>query len=166
VASQGHQSLALSQSGIRRSNVSFQDANLLEVDLREARFIGESSFKGADLSNAHLEAVDLYSIGQGALDGAFLATAHLDRTRIRRDQLGAQVGEEVAATQNLSSEQESTTSDARQVGVRNKPWVTFRDAQEAYLNLKNNFNSIGRYADASWAYRKERAMERKALGQT
>jgi hypothetical protein len=47
-----------------------------------------------------------------------------------------------------------------------KPWIGYRNAREAYLNLKNNFNSIGRYSDASWAHRKERSMERRALGQT
>lgn len=36
-------------------------------------------------------------------------------------------------------------------------------AREAYLLLKNNFNSIGRYQDAAWAYVKERQMEKMAL---
>ena len=33
-------------------------------------------------------------------------------------------------------------------------------AKEAYLLLKNNFNQIGRYDDASWAYVKEQQMEK------
>jgi hypothetical protein len=39
------------------------------------------------------------------------------------------------------------------------------EAKEAYLALKNNWAQAGRYDDASWAYRKERRMEKatKAL---
>ncbi len=36
----------------------------------------------------------------------------------------------------------------------------FSKAQEIYLLLKNNFHSIGQYKDESWAFTKERDMER------
>ena len=38
----------------------------------------------------------------------------------------------------------------------------FSEAQEVFLLLKNNFHSIGRYNDESWAYKKEKDMERKS----
>lgn len=38
----------------------------------------------------------------------------------------------------------------------------FSKAREIYLLLKNNFHSIGRYNDESWAFRKEKEMERKS----
>jgi len=38
----------------------------------------------------------------------------------------------------------------------------FYEAQEIYLLLKNNFHSIGRYKDESWAFKKEKDMERKS----
>jgi len=38
----------------------------------------------------------------------------------------------------------------------------FSKAEEIYLLFKNNFHSIGRYDDESWAYKKERDMERKS----
>jgi len=38
----------------------------------------------------------------------------------------------------------------------------FSEAKEIYLLLKNNFHSIGRYEDESWAFRKEKDMERKS----
>ena len=38
----------------------------------------------------------------------------------------------------------------------------FSEAQEIYLLLKNNFHSIGRYNDESWAFKKEKDMERKS----
>jgi uncharacterized protein YjbI with pentapeptide repeats len=37
----------------------------------------------------------------------------------------------------------------------------FYEAQEIFLLLKNNFHSIGRYNDESWAFKKEKDMERK-----
>ena len=37
----------------------------------------------------------------------------------------------------------------------------FSEAQQVYLLLKNNFHSIGRYEDESWAFKKEKDMERK-----
>jgi uncharacterized protein YjbI with pentapeptide repeats len=36
----------------------------------------------------------------------------------------------------------------------------FSEAQEIYLVLKNNFHTIGQYEDESWAYKKEKDMER------
>ena len=38
----------------------------------------------------------------------------------------------------------------------------FEQAKEVYLLLKNNFHSIGRYEDESWALKKEKDMERKS----
>ncbi|QPM68211.1 potassium channel family protein [Atribacter laminatus] len=37
----------------------------------------------------------------------------------------------------------------------------YGEARETYLLLKNNFHSIGRYEDESWAFKKEKDMERK-----
>ena len=36
-------------------------------------------------------------------------------------------------------------------------------AKEIYLLIKNNFHSIGQYKDESWAFEKEKEMERKSL---
>ncbi|HUS49212.1 MAG TPA: potassium channel family protein, partial [Candidatus Paceibacterota bacterium] len=38
---------------------------------------------------------------------------------------------------------------------------TFSEAKEIYLLLKNNFHSVGKYKDESWAFKKEKDMERK-----
>ncbi len=38
----------------------------------------------------------------------------------------------------------------------------FSKAKEIYLLLKNNFHSIGQYDDESWAFKKEKDMERKS----
>ncbi len=38
----------------------------------------------------------------------------------------------------------------------------FSQAREIYLLLKNNFRTLGRYSDESWAFKKEKDMERKS----
>jgi len=38
---------------------------------------------------------------------------------------------------------------------------SYDKAKDIYISLKNNFHSIGRYDDESWAFKKEKEMERK-----
>jgi hypothetical protein len=70
--------------------------------------------------------------GAKTLKGAYFYNAFLDDTRLKREQLGREIGEELGGVYDL--------------------------AREAYLALKNNFAEIGRYRDESWAYVKERQM--------
>ena len=69
-----------------------------------------------------------------SLAGAYFYEAWLDQTRMTKEQLRGCIGEEL---------------DKK-----------YYEAKEAYLLLKNNINQIGRYDDASWAYVKERQMEK------
>ena len=39
----------------------------------------------------------------------------------------------------------------------------FSEAKEIYLLLKNDFHTLGRYDEESWAFRKEKGMERKSF---
>jgi uncharacterized protein YjbI with pentapeptide repeats len=112
------------------------NTHLERANLRQARLLGGihagAHLEGADLYMAHLEKADL-SLAT-SLAGAHFYGTWLDQTRITKEQLGGSIGEEV---------------DKR-----------YYEAKEAYLLLKNNFNQIGRYDDASWAYVKERQMEK------
>jgi len=107
-------------------------AVLIRAHLEGADLIG-AHLEGAVLIGAHLEKVDLYDVA--TLTGAYFEGAFLEQTRLKKEHLGEQIGEE---------------ADKNHYG-----------AKEAYLLLKNNFNQIGRYDDASWAYIKERQMEKK-----
>jgi uncharacterized protein YjbI with pentapeptide repeats len=131
--------------GAHLENALVQGAELEKADL------GFAHLQNADLLGAHLENADL---GRAHLEkanlqdadlekGAFWYGCHLERTRVRRESLGQAVGEEMAA-------HKEKTADA------------YHRAKEAYLLLKNNFNQIGRYEDASWAYVKEQQMEKMA----
>jgi uncharacterized protein YjbI with pentapeptide repeats len=111
-------------------------ANLAEADLRMAHMhrvdLADADLTSANLSNVSLHEVDL-SVAR-ALTGAFLRGASLTDTTVLRDQLRSGVGEEQDRD--------------------------FQGAHEAYLALKNAFESAGRYDDAGWAYIKERTMEK------
>lgn len=137
-----------------------QNADLYEADLEEAHLFS-ADLRGADLLWAHLESALLVRADlrkadltlaylQGAdlryahMRGALCYGAHLDRTRLRREQVAPATGDELAAKGHADCQGD------------------FHQAKEAYLALKTNFESIGRYDDAGWAYVKEQQMQ-KAL---
>jgi len=123
---------------------SLPEAKLQKADLRCAKLKGAylkganlqaakldfANLHGANLRYSHLEKVDFF--GAESLEGAYFYNAFLDNTRMRREQLGGAIGEELEGDYDI--------------------------AKEAYLALKNNFAEIGRYRDESWAYVKERQM--------
>jgi uncharacterized protein YjbI with pentapeptide repeats len=113
-----------------------KEASLRGAELEEAILMG-ANLEGADLRGAKLARVDLQDTW--SIKGIFLHRALLDHTQLTKEQLGEAIGEE----------------------LENK-WI---EAKEAYLALKNNFEQIGRYNDASWAYRRERRMEKRASWQ-
>jgi len=108
-----------------------QDASLERADLRGVGLM-VANLQGARLQQANLQEVDLLDAGN--LKRLYLFRAKLERTRLTSDQLGDAIGEETSRR--------------------------YREAKEAYLGLKNNFETIGRYKDATWAYVKERKMEK------
>jgi len=136
---QGADLLCANLQGARLSHANLQRANLMGAELQGADLVYanlqgadplEANFQGANLIYSHVEKLDLFAAK--SLEGAYFYNAFLDDTRMRRDQLGEEIGEE---------------KDER-----------YGRAKEAYLALKNNFAEIGRYRDESWAYVKERQM--------
>jgi len=107
------------------------EANLFAANLQGA-FVSDTSFQNADLCRANLTGVNLDEAY--SIEGVRLYKAILYDTSLKRDQLGKEIAEE-----------------------REK---LYYQAQETYLALKNNFRQIGRDDDASWAYVKQRQMEK------
>jgi uncharacterized protein YjbI with pentapeptide repeats len=136
-----------------------QGACLIGTELQEA-VLGGAQLQGADLYGAQLRGAKLWSAqlqrvdmyGVESLDGAHWGPAFLEYTRINRRHLGRSIGDEDEAYRLKSAGPEDKESKAG----------AYRRASEAYLLLKNNFNQIGRYEDASWAYVKEQQMEKMA----
>lgn len=127
-----------------------QGADLMDAQLQGAALSGamlhdthffHAHLQRADLTFARLQGVDMDYVA--SLDGARWHGVYLDRTRMRRKSLGEAIGDELEAHDKLTAE-------------------AYECAKESYLALKNNFNQIGRYEDASWAYVKEQQMEKMA----
>jgi uncharacterized protein YjbI with pentapeptide repeats len=114
-------------------NASLQGTSLLYTKLRGAN-LGHANLQSADLRFADLREVDLLDIEEGGLLGVKLYRAKLDHTLLKREQLGPAIGDEQAGE--------------------------YREARDAYLALKQNFEDLGDYEAASWAYIKERKMEK------
>lgn len=123
------------------SGAQVQGANLSGAQLQGA-YLWRAQLQGTDLSHAQLQGVNMYGID--TLDGASWYAALLDHTRIRRESLGKAIGDEIEADGEKTA-------------------AAYHSAKETYLLLKNNFNQIGRYEDASWAYVKEQQMEKMAF---
>lgn len=124
-------------SAANLEGASLQAAKLREADLEGAKPEG-ISLRFADLEGAKLRFADLSRVDLRdtmSIKGMYPHRAKLDHNQITRDQLGAALGDEL-----------------------DREWA---EAKEAYVALKNNFKQIGRYDDASWAYRKERRMEKR-----
>jgi hypothetical protein len=118
------------------SNANLTAAKLSKATLYEAD-LTKAEFYGADLCNARFTGaiLDQTRFLDADLQGAFFFRARLSNTEMSAHQLGGSIGEE-----------------------RAKKYV---HAAEAYSRLKSNFESIGRYGDAGWAYCKERRMRKR-----
>jgi hypothetical protein len=119
--------------GADLASADFRGATLFHADLSEAN-IGGVDLSGSDLRKARLSQVDLRDAK--SLEGIQLHQARFDRTRLNRDQLGIVIGDE-------------------------PPKGSYAQARGAYLALKHNFEDLGDYEAANWAYRKERRMEKR-----
>jgi len=112
-------------------NSNLQGASLQSADLQNARLDG-ADLQSANFQGAKLQGVDLSEVRN--LSNVYLSRAWLVRTRMRRKDLGNVIGEELDHD--------------------------YANAKDGYLILKQNFDDLGDYDAASWAYRKERRMEK------
>ncbi len=123
------------------SGASLEEADLRKADLSRARLRG-ADLRGALLAGAKLDGADLSdaslpraNLSTCDLRHVRLAGAWLESTRMRVDQLGGALGEEVAGD--------------------------FDAARQGYLNLEKNFRDLGVPDSASWAYRRARRMGKR-----
>jgi uncharacterized protein YjbI with pentapeptide repeats len=129
----------LQHSGAREANLEgawLHGAKMQHADLQGATLRG-ATLHHTDLGGADLTAVDLRGVNLAVMNdlaGIWVFRAQLEKTNLTKEQLGGSIGEE-----------------------RGRRYFS---AKEAYLALKSNFESIGRYDDASWAYVRERKMEK------
>ena len=124
--------------GVDAGHADFEGADLTKADLADAELtranIREVNLDGVVLRGANCQGLNFLQVR--SLRAVYFALCRLNGALITRECVASGIGEE-----------------------RDKDW---QRAKEAYLVLKNNFNSIGRYDDASWAYVKEQQMEKMA----
>lgn len=136
----------LYRSVLREARLSFanlEGASLTEVDLRKAdlsvanlqsALVVGADLQGASLYRADLREADLRDLAEGGLLEVRLYRSRLGQTELQRGLLGSSVLEERQGK--------------------------YREAQEVYWSLKQNFESLGDYEAAGWSYIKERQMEK------
>ena len=148
------QEIDLESADLRGANLhkaNLQGAHLWSVKLEEAE-LGLANLQRADLAGANLRGITFVRTnleravlqfanltradltGAENCEGIHLFEAILARTDLKAHQLGSALGEELEGK--------------------------YDQAMETYLALKRNFAEIGRYQDESWAYVKERKMEK------
>jgi uncharacterized protein YjbI with pentapeptide repeats len=134
----------LREANFQDADLSFanlRDTNLVQSNLKGAN-LAQSNLTGASLVNADLQDADLRGATLrdvnisviGNISNIYISGAWLDRNRMRHEQFDNAIGEEL--DQNYIA------------------------ARAGYLMLKQNFYDLGDYDGASWAYRKERRMEK------
>jgi uncharacterized protein YjbI with pentapeptide repeats len=137
--------------GTRLWKAQLQEADFWRADLQRTNFY-EANLRKANFRNARFHEVDLSNcadLAQVYLEGAFF-----NHTRMRFTQLNGAVGEEfLARLKHYKAELPFTYENASHAQL-----YTF--AKHAYVALKQNFYDLGDYEAASWAYRKERLMEK------
>ncbi|HZO76208.1 MAG TPA: pentapeptide repeat-containing protein [Ktedonobacteraceae bacterium] len=115
-----------------------EESYFVEADFQKAD-LQKGSLLGCDLRDANLIAADLErtDLRQAILKGCKLLLTNFDRTKLSRRSLSGFFYEEAQ-------------------GQLMNTW-------EIYDTLKANFDGIGRYGDARWAYIQERRYKRKTF---
>ncbi len=106
------------------------------VDFRATAYILPKFIKKeVSFVHANLDNISLTPLNLGKNAWVFFTGARLRNTNIRREDVEGHIRQE-----------------------KNEHYT---EARDVYMLLKNNFHTIGRYDDESWAFKKEKDVERK-----
>lgn len=158
------------RSNLQRANfgrANLEGAHFYHSDLTEASFWAANP-RGADFRKAILSRADFYGtvledcrFTDARLEGANLLSADLQGATLSAESLGPRLLQESAPDYRGYYESWYVSSIVREKYATRHLKIRYKEASEIYLSLKNAFLNLGRYDDASWAYFKERQMERK-----
>lgn len=139
----------------------FYQANLSEASLWVANAEG-ADFRKANLSKANLYATILKDcrLMDSVLEGANLSSADLSGATLSAESIGQEILQENLAEYRRYYARWYTSPQVKHLYEKYRLERRYKAATEIYLSLKNAFMGAGRYEDASWAYIKEREMER------
>jgi uncharacterized protein YjbI with pentapeptide repeats len=160
----------LERSNLQRANfgrVSMKGASFFQSDLTEAT-LWVANAEGSTFSKANLSRANLYGtvlrdckLVQARLEGANLDRADLTGIHLSMESIGSELLQENQAEYRQYYARWYVSPKVRELFEDHGLQTRYIAAVEVYLGLKNAFMSSGRYKDASWAYIKERQMERK-----
>jgi len=158
-----------------RSNL--QKANFGRVSMKGARFyradLTESSLwntkaEGADFGKVNFSRADLLgavfkdcNLTGSILEGANLESVNLSGVSLSAESIGTEILQENLAEYRDYYSRWYIDPKVRESFEKESLNSRYKSAIEIYLQLKNAFMNSGRYGDASWAYIKERQIERK-----
>lgn len=127
------------QGGVYFWEAEFHEgANFRRAEFRARASISPKFIKREVLFvGANLENTSLISLNLDKNAGIDFGGARLRSTEIRREDIEGHIVQEYEEN--------------------------FSEAKEIYLYLKNNFHTLGRYDDESWAFTKEKELERKSF---
>ena len=125
-----------------------------DADFRIKYFVEDLNFlKVSLLSGKKLYLKSENNEGNVSFERAYLENTHLD-IKLNKGKL---IDFTDALLRNTKVKKDQIENNIFQEKKKEFP-----QAQQVYLLLKNNFHSIGRYNEESWAFKKERDMERKS----
>lgn len=165
----------LSNAFLERAN--FQEASCWRTDMSGSS-LWSADLRGAELDEcnlrgAYLQRAKLHNaiLKKAFLEGADLHRAYLSETLIDRDSLG----KHGIIQENAESYREYVfQTELFQQGFRppksaesleERILERFSSGESVYRRLKNNYEQLGFYTDASWAYKRERRMRKRATRQ-
>jgi len=152
--------------GADLSGANLQGANLEGAKLNNAKLTGAllDEWKGKEIKRTNLKGAQLINadLERANLEGAILREAKLERAKLKDTVLH---NADLKKANLRLAELDNTRLGRKSLGVTLVQELDghYYEARYVYLALKDNFQSIGAYDDASWAYIRERTMERKML---
>lgn len=123
------------------------------ADFEEVTFSGDAEFNKTQFWPTSRISVALAK-GKISFAGASLENVSLTPLKLHRSASIDFTGALLRNTQMKREDIQDNIADERE--------KRFSEAGETYLLLKNNFHSLGRYEDESWAFKKEKDFERKS----
>ena len=165
----------LSNAFLERAN--FQEASCWRTDMSGSS-LWSADFRGAeldecDLRGAYLQRAKLQeaNLSKALLAGADLHRAYFSETLLNRKSLGENgiLHENAECFREYIYQMEFFQQRFRgrpksEDDFRKRLYSRFSGGEGIYRKLKNNFEQLGFYGDASWAYKRERRMRKHATG--
>ena len=139
----------------RFHSVRFVDANFRSCNLSSVRGLSDRTILHRSwFDGAKIEGQNFDLLPESSLKDSVWRDAVVDRTRMTKNQLSGRIGDEIIAERSAKELPVDLVDTSTQ--------EFFRLAGESYRELARKFSSVQQLDDASWAHRRQRAMQSRA----